>query len=349
MEQKTIQNEAIDIFNQFAQTVSTSQPAAPTEQSVEAPPVAPVEAATESPKEATPVATPVAPAATPAESGLFEDWAQESATPSAPAQTATPAPSNDFDFSTIAKELGVESVKTKDDFLSLVKEAKAKADLVSKAPEDLVKAIEIYNNNGDYLEYLNLSVVDWSKEDPVILYENYVENQFFDPKTGSIDYEKADAILDRMDDAQKEFQGRELQRQYMLAQANRKAAIAAEAAAKKAAFESQVRQAINSTNDIYGFVLTPQIKSDLLNTILAGEDLKDPDINSRVMTAFLKKHFSSISKYMKTKIQNSTKREMIEQATFPQVTSASSPVSVAPSSAYSLDDFLKEIKTQKGP
>jgi len=259
--------------------------------------------------------------------------------------TITTAP---FDFSEIAKALGKEDIKSKEDVVKAITEVQQVTERFKNVPDDLSRAIEISQLGGNYLEYLDVSQVDWSKEDPIVLYENYVEGQYFDPKTGLVDYEKVDKLLDAKSDEEKEFQGKELQRSYISHQKAQKDQILNQVRANRTNFEQSVRQIVDGLTDVQGYVLTPSKKAELLEFVISGQDLKDSDIKSRVVNAFVKKNFTALDKYMKTQMKNSVTRQILEQAQVPAIQPVSEPVDVTPTKKYGLNDYLEELKKQKG-
>jgi len=349
METKTIQQDLNDLFTDLAKASKSQEPVglAPAVQAMTEP--APVAPAATTETVVPPVAPVVAPVA-PVESTFIEDWdgTAPAATPSTQAQVEpTTAPVPSFDFSEIAKVLGTEGIKTKEEVLKAVSQVKAQAEALSQLPDSLAKAIEIAKSNGNYLEYLGVSVVDWAKEDPIVLYENYIEDQFYDPEKGLVDYEKADKILEKLDDEEKELRGRELQRSYIAHQKQQKEYLEREARDKRAQFEAGVRQVVESLGDVNGYKLTPAHKAELMSFVLSGEDLKEASIQSRVMNAFIKKYFNSLDAYNKTKIKNATKREILQEAQVTSVTPSTSPTESVTSKGYTMNDWLEDLKKKK--
>lgn len=352
---QTIQTELNDILAKFAKD-SISQPQidpftpadgdpvitppspAPAAASVNAPPAPATAPSTVVPP--TPVAQSV---------DTFEDWEGEPTQPAAvPSSTEPITTPVQPDFSEIAKVLGKEDVKEKEAVIAAVNELKQRAEQLQSAPEDLVKAIEIAKLGGNYLEYLQVSVVDWAKEDPLVLYENYVEDQFYDANTGLVDYEKVDKILEGMTDEEKEFRGKELQKQYVAYQQTQKRAIQEQASIKRNQFEQSVRQVVNELNDVNGFAISPTKKAELLEYVLSGADLKESDVKSRVINAFVKQNFDKISSFLKTKVRNSTQRELLQEAQVPNIKPSDTPLPAAPTQGYSLNDYIKELEKKRG-
>ncbi len=299
--------------------------------------------------ETTPTATPVTqataaptPAVAPVTNGIVEDWDTVAPAPVvAPVTVAPVQVQPQFDFSDVAKALGQE-IKSKEDLIQSVTATKAKVDALSSLPENLAKAIEISQLGGNYLEYLGVTQVDWSKEDPITLYENSVINDLTDTN-GAVDYERVDRILDKIDDDEKELRGRNLQRQYSTYQSNQKAQLENQARAQRQAFEQSVKRSVEGLNEIFGFKLSPAHKDELYSDIVKGEDLKQADVNQRIINRFITKNFGKIDSFRKTQIQNAVKREMLQEAQLPALTPSTETLTSAPAKAYGLEDYIKEL------
>lgn len=347
---KSIQEELNQIISDFATKSISNEPLStePTVQ-VTTEPTTVVEPGKTEPVTPAPTTTQVAPV-TP-ESTVIDDWDGDvKVVEPVAAQPQTPVvPAPQFDFSEVAKVLGKESIKTVDEVVKTVSELKQAADSLSTIPEPLQKAIDIARSNGDYLQYLGVSVIDWGKEDPVVLYENYIEDQFYDPKTGVVDYEKVENILDKLDDDEKELRGKELQKAYVAHQKTQKEMIEQQTRQARTQFESEVKRTIETLTDVNGYKLTPTHKAELTSFILSGEDLKESSVQTRVMHAFVKKYFNALDSYNKTKIKNATKREILQEA---QVTSITPSTEVTPSGTsnkgYDIGNWLDDLKKQKG-
>lgn len=276
---------------------------------------------------------------------IIESWDGEvNITPVIPIQTqpAVPLPT----FSDVAKALNLEK---ETEVLTTIEKYKQTSEAINNAPEDLRKALEIATNGGNYLEYLNIGVVDWSKEDPISLYENYVIDMYTDPKTQTVNEEELDKVLDRISDEDKELRGRELQRQYMAFQVQRKVAIENETRHNKQRFEQSLRSAVDSIDNIAGFKLTSAHKTELYNYVLSGQDLKPNDLQARVIDAGLKKYWSKMDNFRKTQIKNATQRELLDATTFPKLNSTSQPAAIdEPNKKYGVAEYIKELEKQRG-
>ncbi len=281
------------------------------------------------------------------EDDLINDWDGVPTTPVVPVEPVTPTPSKP-DFSLIAKALGKEEILGQEDVVKEIEAINRTAEVVKSAPEELVKAMEIAKLGGDYLEYLKVSSVDWGKEDPTVLYENYVEDQFYDPNTNLVDYEKVDKFLEKLDDEEKEFRGKELQRNYIAHQRQQQAIMKQAAEQKKAHFEHSVRDAVSTLKDVNGFVLTPAKKAELLEYVLKGEDLRESDVQTRVVNAFIKKNFQAIDSYLKTKIKNTVTRDILTEAQVTSIKPSTEKVESLSTKPFGVAEYIQELKKQRG-
>jgi hypothetical protein len=326
------------------------------------PPAVPtLETTASTPAPATPNAVPAAapvvaipPAAAPVVdfNAMVEDW--DSSTTQASAQPTSPAPTTpvnsiaEINYSDIAKELSLGEIKTKDEFIRAAQELKKKANSLGELPSDLSKAVEIAKLGGNYLEYLNVSVVDWEGQDPVVLYENYVIDRYTN-KEGMVDSTKVDKLLDTLSDEEKELRGRELQNQYVGIQQQQKQRIEYDARQAKANFEQGLKQAMDSVDNIAGFKLSPNHKTEIFNEILSGADLKHNDLRSRVEAAALRKYWTKMDDYRKTQIKNSTLKQTLDEATFPRLNSTSSVAAPEAAKAEPLwKSYLDELTKRRG-
>lgn len=277
---------------------------------------------------------------------LVEDWDS----PSETVLNEDPNSQPKVDFSDVAKALGVQEIKTKDDLVKVVSEYKTKAEelekRVSSVPKELEKAIEIANLGGNYLEYLRVGSVDWSKEDPVVLYENYVIDSFAD-ENGNVDMDQVNEFLDSKQEIEKELLGKQLRAQYVAHQNQTKTALEQQARQERAKFESDVKAALAKIDNIAGFKLSDLHKDDLYKRITSGEDLRYSDVGERIVTAFLRKNFEKIDSVRKTQIRNAALRETLEQTQMPQLKTTVQPADPQGSKGFSFDDYIKDLETKK--
>jgi hypothetical protein len=355
MNEQSIQTELSDLIGQMV-TQSTTNNATPEPTSVTPEPT-PVVPAVPAPNVAAPAVTPdsgvdVSTAPQIDVDAVIDSW--DSATTAVPNQTTataapvavpqvpTPSPTSALEISELAKVLHKESFISKDEALRELESKVRQAELISSLPEPVQKAMEIAALGGNYLEYLGVSQTDWMKEDPITLYENYVEDQYVGAD-GRVDIEKVDKLLDKMDDDEKELRGRELQRQYVNYQAQQKARYENQARSDRYNFEQSVRKAVDAMDNIANFKLSPSHKEELYSYVVSGQDLKQPDVNQRLVNAFITKNWGKIDNFRKQQIKNSTLKKLIDEVTVPVIT----PVGQAPTpqgnSGFSLDDYVKQM------
>lgn len=357
MENKSIFEELADITKVMSDQATKSSienegdvtaPVATTSTGNEPAPVEPAAAPNEGDKPVEPAdkPTPVEPTAPQVDvDAIVDNW--DSGTQPAESSTANQPT---VDFSDIAKVLGNAEIKTKEDLVKVVSDYKTKQEELEKRvnsiPTDLGKAIEIANLGGNYLEYLGVSQIDWSKEDPVSLYENYVIDRSAD-KDGNVDFDKVNEYLDNIPETEKEIRGKELQAQYMNYQLQTKASIEAAARNERAKFEGELQTALSKTDNIAGFKLSQAHKDELFRDISSGADLKPVSMEERVFLAFLKKHFKKVDEYRKTQIRNATLRETLAEATMPNIKPTAAPVAPPATKGYSFDDLIKDLDKKK--
>ncbi|MBU6390908.1 MAG: hypothetical protein KGJ87_08810 [Planctomycetota bacterium] len=259
-----------------------------------------------------------------------------------------PAPS--FDFQTIAKELGFEAAKTKEDLLKAVSEVKIKAEAAQQnidvLPEDLAKAVNIAKQGGNYLEYLKVSSVDWQKQDPVLLFENWAYNAL--AQKGKT-VEEIDDYLEKTSDLDKELRGLELQNQYTQIQQQQRLSIEAQAQAERQAFESSVQAALGKIDDVYGFKLSQSHKDGLLRDFTSkpiGRALlaqTGGDLAQALTGLFNVKYGSKIDQFRKQQIKNAVKRDLLNEIQNPKITAPGAPPAAPTDRVNPLDVYLSGL------
>lgn len=293
--------------------------------------------------------------AEPVEPELIDDWDSDSISDPDPQK-----PVNDEVYLELGKAVGLEEIKSKDELINRVKELKEgvekaneeKKSLLESIPEDLVKAVELAKQNGDYLSYLGVSSVDYSKVDPIDLYEAYVEDSLANPD-GTVDYDKVDEYLDSLSDVDKELRGKQLKAQYIETQNQKKVYLQAQAEESRIRKERLVKEAVDKLNVVNGFKVSPSHKQELYND-LVSDPLKDYrkgnslDYEKMVKDRFIVKYYEKLDRFRQTQIKNGVKREMLNEITNPQITK---PGTVAApekkKEGYSLADLLNDVSKVK--
>lgn len=325
--------------------VTTSEPIAP----IVAPaaPAAPVEP----PKvEPAPVVAPVVEAPEVNPDALVENW---DVIPSAES-VVTQAPA--ADFSDIAKVLGLGEVKAKEDIVNAVTALKIKAEAQSKdvsvLPEDLAKAVDIAKQGGNYLDYLKVASVDWSKADPVILFQDWVFDR--SAKQGKT-AEEVEAYLEKIDDFEKEIRGVELQNQYIQFQTRQKQDIENQVKFEKQERDAAARRAIESTDSVLGFKISPSQKEELFSEFSispVGRALlaqTGGDYKKAVERLALMKYGDKMDAVRRKQIEALSKRSLLKELNNPNITAPGQVAgNVNTTPLNPIDVYFSELKQKTG-
>lgn len=238
---------------------------------------------------------------------------------------ATPSP----EFLEISKSLGLEEpFKTKEELVSYVSELQQKATNqaanqdTSVLPPTLAEAIDIAQKNGDYLTYLEIGSRDYSKEDPIELFEEEI-TQYFMEKDGTFKEDDYIAYLDSISDVDKAMRGKQLQHELISIQNQQKQVIAQQAEQRRQASLRQLESAMTKFDGIGNSKATPKVKSALLGELSTGKFLDVLGIKPNgqhnwdkvIETYFKARYFDAIQKYNSREVTAKTTREIIDGVT----------------------------------
>jgi hypothetical protein len=281
----------------------------------------------------------------------IEDW-DSSTVPEEEAEV------DSFDFSTLSTDLGVE-ISSKENLVNKFKELSQKINILeqekdsafSNIPSDLRDALEVAKSGGDYLSFLNIATVDYSQYDPVDLFENEIYATFTDAQ-GNVNEEKANEYLDGLSDVEKEIQGKKIQKQYIDIQKRKAEDYQQKVLEKKHYADQQLKSVIDKTDQISGYKLTAAHKQSLYSDITSGklfQDLfyganGDYDFKKLVEVGFKAKNFDKLQNYLKTKIKNSTKKEVIQSITNAELEKSTQPVETRNEQISPLDSYMKTLE-----
>lgn len=220
-------------------------------------------------------------------------------------------------------------------------------------PEDLKKALEVWEKGGDYLEVLKINSVDYSKIDPVQIYESYIQSNSNSP-------EEATTFLDSKTEIEKRIEGRKLQQQYIAHQKQQEMELVQRAeAAKQAKIEAKkkadekLQATLEKVDKIAGLTLKPHHKSDIYDAFSTGRAQKelfydpktgDYDYGSMIETYFLKKNLPKIMDHLKKVTETSTKREVIQGLTNAQITKPTEKAEPTQEKKSVYDYALEQVK-----
>lgn len=354
---KTVQNELSDILGQFArQSVglppTSDEPAATgskpevkedVEKKVENVSTAPAqpEAKQEpAPKEEDKVV----------EDGPVADWDSD------PVADTPEQPKVQVDNTELLNELGsalgLEKVSTKEDLVKAVSALaeKAKGPDTSNIHPELLKAIELSKSGGDFYEYLKITSVDYSKADPVALYEDYVIDQLTDAN-GNVNEDEVNDYLDSMKDSEKRLKGIELQKRLVYEQQRKVSEIETETIRKKEKQDADLKAALGNLQEVDGFKISDSHRKEVFSWV-TGKMMKDlfygPDGNldpaKVAKVAFRNLYHDKVHTYQTNKIKKSTQREIYADITNAQITSPTSLPNPTPKKGYDIGDYISSLE-----
>jgi len=282
------------------------------------------------------------------EDGVISDWdvASESA-----------EETTEFDFKSLANEVGFEA-ESKDDFVSKINEMKAKAetpDPMANVPDTLKKAIEIANQDGNYLEYLGVTSVNYDAVPNFDIVQSHY-GQLFTKPDGSVDTDLLEMKMDGMTDADIEVEGQTLKSQYKGQQDARTAQIEAETARNREEADKSLRVALDSLKEVNGFKFNPTHKKRLYDGITSGNMIQemfngnDGKIDQNKVIKAYSNHLygEQQSKYLRQQIATKAKKEVLDKLSNKQISPKTGLPNVSPKKEKSGQSKLAEELREQG-
>lgn len=221
--------------------------------------------------------------------------------------------------------------------------------------EKLKKAVEYAKKGGDYLTYLGIQKVDYSKIDPVDLYKQSVlSNQSFSP-------EEKKELLESMSPLQMKAEGIRLQAQYtqwqnaQVAEFEGSLRQAEQARAeRKLNADRELRSTLDKVDKIAGLSLKPHRKQDIYDAITSGrmqrelfysKESNDYDYQSMIETYFVKKNLPKILEHVKKVTSSDTLRQHFKETTNANIDkSKEAPEPTSPKAPDDLMDFVERSR-----
>lgn len=265
---------------------------------------------------------------------------------------------NTIDFNELSKDLNVE-VKSKDELLVKFKELQDKvsnyeseSNQYANLPEDLKAAIDLAKNGGDYLSYLDAGAVDYDQVGDREMLEFHYQSMFDNTEEGReelLDY------LDSMSDAQLKINARQVRQQLKSQQEQRKSQIKESSDKQKQMVVSGVKDAVSKLDKVGDFKVKPSHKSRIEKAILDGSLSEyinggsngNYDFNKMVENAFKIMYYDNITSYLKTKVANSTKRDIIEKTSNASIKRPAKKPEAKKEKKSGLDSYFESLKTRK--
>lgn len=299
----------------------------------------------------TKVEPPIQPKAEVVTTEESEDW-----DPVSPAVPETRKEAT-FDFQSFIKDVGFEDVKDEVEFKEWVKKLKEpQVDAYEGLDERMKKAVELAKKGGDYLSFLKVSQIDYTKVDPVQLFEQSIRSE------GAYTPEEVEELLNSYTPFQKKQLGLEKRNQYIQWQRQEEARIQSEIAAVEASraaaklkAEKDLKETLNKVEKIAGLTLKSHHKQDIYDAITSGRMQKelffDPktgeyDNQSMIETYFLKKNKEKIINFYTNKAKNETLRNYHKEVSNANVApSAEKPTPETPTKSDPLMDFVNRSRS----
>ncbi len=282
---------------------------------------------TDPPKEQPKVETPIA--ETPTEP-VIEDkpWdATDSIEPVVPV-TQT------YDFTKLGSALKLEGIKSESDIVSKFNELQTKLQEVEAKkeatfegiPAELKEVIDLAKSGVDWKSYAGISTVDWSKVNPIDLFENEFSRlpQFRNPD-GTINEQLLNDQLDAIPDGQKTYEGSRIIQQRLAEEQQAKQRLESQARYRKEQSDKALIEATKNLPEIlpesqYGIKFEPKHADHLFKGISSGElinkHLLAPDgsydMKKIAKTFALAEYGEQMIKYHANKAKVAAKKEILQ-------------------------------------
>lgn len=257
----------------------------------------------------------------------------------------------------IAKEFGIEEVKTKDQFVTVLKDKIKKLEsrefevekVLEDVPQSLAEAVQIAKEGGDFLEYLKVGSVDYSIYTDKELLANSLANYFLDEE-GKVNESELSDYIDSMPDKQVQIEADKVRKSLELVKQQTKDRIIANANLKKEKRFNEISNAVNSIEAISGYKLTPKHKNEILKDFKEDNVIKSLfyeagkfEPKKAIETYFKVLYWDKIEDYRKSKVRNETKKEVIRSMSNVEIASNGKEVQ-ATTKADPLSSWVKNLK-----
>lgn len=228
--------------------------------------------------------------------------------------------------------------------LAKLKELEAEtAKAFEGVPASLKEAIDIAKKGGDWYSFVENSLLDVTKLDPIDLFEQEYERQeaakYRNPD-GTIDYEKLDEAMDSIPDAIKSMQGNQIKNSLYMQQQQKKQQLVQQAQQSQEVFNMQLTEAVKELpsyfpQDTFGIAVESKHVSSLYDGIASNKLIQkhlgniDPSVLSKldakklIKTLAMAEWGAGISKAQYNRGLVSGKKELLEKAQNPQINAPS--------------------------
>lgn len=262
-------------------------------------------------------------------------------------------------YEEIGKALGVE-VKTKEELVDKFKQLqeensslkeKTENNPYSNLPDKLKEAIELANNGGDYLSYLEISSFDYDSIPDREFLAYQMRPYFPEGEDGQIELED---YLDSIGDYEIRIKSRQAKEALKKQDDARINEIKTKAQQTKQQIISEAEKAVERMQAVQGFKVTDSQKRAMKNAIKDGKTMFELfyneqgqyDFDKMVDVYYKYTNFDKIVDFLKQRSKNETKKEMVERLTNSNVGRKGTPVKPSGEKESALDLFYRQITGQ---
>jgi len=183
-------------------------------------------------------------------------------------------------YKDIATELGFGDLETKEDLVKAIKEKEESTakEKVGKEfdglPDELLDAIKLVKNGGDYREYLNVTAIDYKKIDAKKFFIEAAKEHFI-KDDGTLDSESLQDFVDDQDETMMDIQGAAIKKQYVERQETEKRLLASNALKRKELTEMKLNDVLSNFSSFNGYKVNESHKKRLYQDITTGKAMKE--------------------------------------------------------------------------
>lgn len=280
---------------------------------------------------------------------LISDWDEDEAD----------SKSGDVDITSVLSDIGIEADNA-ETARTYIQELKEKVTTLEEAnsgndnlPNELVEAIEVHKDGGNYLEYLKITSVDYSIIDPVDLWMHDKSQYFLDPATKQIDEERLNAYAEKIGEDQIRIEGSQLKDRMQNQRTDKEKAFRQATIDRKTKNEADLKEVMSKIDSISNYKLTPNHKQTLLNGILTGKMMKDMFFNTdgsydypkMIDNYFKSKYFDKVKGRDVKRAASEAKKQIIKTTTNAKIKpSSAKPVIVKKQELSGLDILMGQLK-----
>ena len=262
----------------------------------------------------------------------------------------------DVDSIRILKDFGFEglTVDQAKEKINKLRET-TNVDPFADLPDNLKQAIQIAKDNGDYLEYLGVTSVNYDNVDARILFENNMASYFVD-KDGEFDKEGFKDYIDGLDEKEIEIKGKQLKQELIARQQEQTRRLEADAGQRRVQAEKDLKIVLDSVDSIRGFKLKPSHKKIIFDNITSGDMINEMfydktgnmDFDKVVKIYFDYKWGDRATKFLQQRMETSAKKELLKELGNVNVTTPPPILPGAVPEKKTAQDLMAEHLTKGG-